>query len=179
MTSEAPGKPLERAGTVERRKHRRYPMMETGTLWFRGVPFVCTVVDVSADGAQVEASLAPLEHPSVELEVPKVGHFAGDFDRVEGSRMGIKFRSELLAEPRKANATPETPEQPSGRGPGRSRKLGLAGGPGFEPGLLGPEPRVLPLNYPPGGRLAAGPCENRNRPRPCQPERQSLLSLPG
>lgn len=25
----------------------------------------------------------------------------------------------------------------------------LAGGPGFEPGLLGPEPRVLPLNYPP------------------------------
>jgi hypothetical protein len=28
-------------------------------------------------------------------------------------------------------------------------KVGLAGGPGFEPGLLGPEPRVLPLNYPP------------------------------
>jgi hypothetical protein len=25
----------------------------------------------------------------------------------------------------------------------------LAGGPGFEPGLHGSEPRVLPLNYPP------------------------------
>lgn len=25
----------------------------------------------------------------------------------------------------------------------------VAGGPGFEPELLGPEPRVLPLNYPP------------------------------
>ena len=25
----------------------------------------------------------------------------------------------------------------------------MAGGPGFEPELLGPEPRVLPLNYPP------------------------------
>lgn len=25
----------------------------------------------------------------------------------------------------------------------------LAGRPGFEPRLLGPEPRVLPLNYPP------------------------------
>jgi hypothetical protein len=25
----------------------------------------------------------------------------------------------------------------------------LAGGLGFEPRLLGPEPRVLPLNYPP------------------------------
>jgi hypothetical protein len=28
-------------------------------------------------------------------------------------------------------------------------RAGLAGGPGFEPGLLGSEPRVLPLNYPP------------------------------
>lgn len=27
--------------------------------------------------------------------------------------------------------------------------LTLAGGPGFEPGLTGPEPAVLPLNYPP------------------------------
>lgn len=27
----------------------------------------------------------------------------------------------------------------------------LAGGPGFEPGLSGPEPEVLPLNYPPCG----------------------------
>ena len=25
----------------------------------------------------------------------------------------------------------------------------MAGGPGFEPGLPGPEPGVLPLNYPP------------------------------
>ena len=25
----------------------------------------------------------------------------------------------------------------------------MAGGPGFEPGLRGSEPRVLPLNYPP------------------------------
>lgn len=25
----------------------------------------------------------------------------------------------------------------------------MAGGPGFEPGLPGPEPEVLPLNYPP------------------------------
>ncbi len=110
MTSEAPGKPLKRADTVERRKHRRYPMVETGTLWFRGVPFVCTVVDVSADGAQVEASLSPLEHPSIELEVPKLGRFAGDIVRVEGSRLGIKFRSELPAVPRKAGTTPETPD---------------------------------------------------------------------
>ena len=110
MTSDAPGKPLERADSVERRKHRRYPMMETGTLWFRGVPFVCTVVDVSADGAQVEASLSPLEHPSIELEVPKLGRFTGDIVRVEGSRIGIKFHSGLPAEPRKASTTPETPE---------------------------------------------------------------------
>ena len=27
----------------------------------------------------------------------------------------------------------------------------MAGGPGFEPGLRGSEPRVLPLNYPPVG----------------------------
>jgi hypothetical protein len=33
----------------------------------------------------------------------------------------------------------------------RHRRRRLAGGPGFEPGLLGPEPRVLPLNYPPNG----------------------------
>ncbi len=110
MTSEAPGKPLERAGTVERRKHRRYPMMEMGTLWFRGVPFVCTVVDVSADGAQVEASLSPLEHPSIELEMPKLGRLAGDIVRVEGSRIGIKFHAELPAVPPKASTTAETPE---------------------------------------------------------------------
>ena len=103
-------KPLGRADTVERRKHRRYPVMETGTLWFRGVPFVCTVVDVSADGAQVEVSLSPLEHPSIELEVPKLGRFAGDIVRVEGSRIGIKFRSALPDAPRKASTTPETPE---------------------------------------------------------------------
>lgn len=29
------------------------------------------------------------------------------------------------------------------------RFCALAGGPGFEPGLTGPEPVVLPLNYPP------------------------------
>ncbi len=73
-------------------------------------PFVCTVVEISADGAQVEASLSPLEHPSVELEVPKVGRFAGDIVRVEGSRIGIKFRAELPAAPREASARPETPE---------------------------------------------------------------------
>lgn len=28
----------------------------------------------------------------------------------------------------------------------------LAGGPGFEPGLTGSEPVVLPLNYPPARR---------------------------
>lgn len=28
----------------------------------------------------------------------------------------------------------------------------MAGGPGFEPGLTGSEPVVLPLNYPPAGR---------------------------
>lgn len=46
-----------------------------------------------------------------------------------------------------------------GQRPGRPRedlwfqrdRGGMAGGPGFEPGLLGPEPRVLPLNYPPAG----------------------------
>ncbi len=27
------------------------------------------------------------------------------------------------------------------------KKTTMAGRPGFEPGLLGPEPRVLPLNY--------------------------------
>lgn len=29
----------------------------------------------------------------------------------------------------------------------------MAGGPGFEPGLPGPEPGVLPLNYPPSQTL--------------------------
>ena len=33
----------------------------------------------------------------------------------------------------------------------------LAGGPGFEPGLSGSEPLVLPLNYPPTACLARGP----------------------
>ncbi len=28
----------------------------------------------------------------------------------------------------------------------------VAGGPGFEPGPSGPEPEVLPLNYPPAGK---------------------------
>ena len=36
-----------------------------------------------------------------------------------------------------------------GRPGAAAARSGLAGGPGFEPGLLGPEPRVLPLNYPP------------------------------
>ena len=31
----------------------------------------------------------------------------------------------------------------------------MAGEPGFEPGLLGPEPSVLPLNYSPAAGLAA------------------------
>lgn len=31
----------------------------------------------------------------------------------------------------------------------REGMTGLAGGPGFEPGLSGSEPEVLPLNYPP------------------------------
>ena len=30
----------------------------------------------------------------------------------------------------------------------------MAGGPGFEPGLTGSEPVVLPLNYPPSGMPA-------------------------
>ncbi len=32
-------------------------------------------------------------------------------------------------------------------------RVWLAGGPGFEPGLSGSEPLVLPLNYPPVGPL--------------------------
>ena len=32
---------------------------------------------------------------------------------------------------------------------GGSLSITVAGGPGFEPGLSGPEPEVLPLNYPP------------------------------
>ena len=34
-----------------------------------------------------------------------------------------------------------------------NNKNSLAGGPGFEPGLSGSEPLVLPLNYPPVGPL--------------------------
>src|SRR5690606_10581766 len=43
----------------------------------------------------------------------------------------------------------------------------LAGGPGFEPGLLGSEPRVLPLNYPPSGPAAdcVGPYSETVPPR--------------
>src|SRR3546814_15507206 len=51
--------------------------------------------------------------------------------------------------------------------------MNLAGGPGFEPGLHGPEPRVLPLNYPPAarrseerrvGKECVSPCRSRWSP---------------
>ena len=60
----------------------------------------------------------------------------------------------------------------------------MAGGPGFEPGLLGPEPSVLPLNYPPAAgrgpsanactifRLAVG----RSILQPARPGRPGLPS---
>ena len=46
----------------------------------------------------------------------------------------------------------------------------MAGGPGFEPGLRGSEPRVLPLNYPPIGYI-----ENSETPYDGVYDNESLL----
>ncbi len=62
----------------------------------------------------------------------------------------------------------------------RSRPNGrLAGGPGFEPGLLGPEPRVLPLNYPPAGRAERAVIEVRKAPGASQAAAMPAPGPPG
>ena len=46
----------------------------------------------------------------------------------------------------------------------------VAGGPGFEPGPSGPEPEVLPLNYPPVGKWAGEECRKPRGAPPTAPD---------
>ena len=70
--------------------------------------------------------------------------------RDAGSRVGFLVRPTGLAA-----LSYEPPDDVAPAFIADAEFAGLAGGPGFEPGLLGPEPRVLPLNYPPRHGRAA------------------------
>ncbi len=79
----------------DRRKHPRYKSMETGTIWYRGIPFACTFHNLSVGGALIEADLSPPEGSRVEVKTAALGRVSAKIVRASNSEIGLKFEQEI------------------------------------------------------------------------------------
>ena len=115
MNSGRVPKASDRAGGGDCRKHRRYKSVETGRLWFRGIPFECTFQNISEGGVEIETDLGPLEGSLVELEASTLGRVSAEIVYVSGSRIGLKFKTEIAVTPQR-RFHPERPKRRQGPG---------------------------------------------------------------
>ena len=95
MESVKPPPPADGSSSEEQREHRRYERRESGTLWHQGVPFVFTLLNISAGGALVELSHAPRTGAHVELEVPSLGRVPAVVVHAADNQVGVRFEREI------------------------------------------------------------------------------------
>ena len=76
----------------ERRAEAREEVSETGTIWYQGLPFTCTLVNVSPGGAQVEAAFSPTSGADIVLEIPDRGRFESEVVHVADGLVGMRFK---------------------------------------------------------------------------------------
>ena len=74
-----------------RRGDKRYPFVETGTLWVRGEPFICSVANISASGALLEVGAAPPLGGQVLLQVSNWGRFEAEVVHGREDWLGLAF----------------------------------------------------------------------------------------
>jgi hypothetical protein len=76
----------------ERRHERRSDAAGDGTVWYRDVPFACTLLDISANGALVDmGNYGPAVGAEVALQLLALGRFTATVVRVEDGRVGLIF----------------------------------------------------------------------------------------
>ncbi len=81
----------------ERRDEKRYRLAECGNLWYRGRPFTCTVINISASGALIEVGVAPAVGQKVVLNGVHWGLFEAEIVHGSEDRLGIKFTADDMA----------------------------------------------------------------------------------
>lgn len=82
-------------GGRDRRRARRYAVNQPGTLRYAAGSVDCTVMNVSAGGALVEAGATVALQSEVNLIVPQWGRFAATVVRVARESLGLMFTADL------------------------------------------------------------------------------------
>ncbi len=91
----------------ERRGDVRYAIGESGALWHGELRSDCTVINLSATGALVEASDAPAVGETVELRIANWGQFPATVLYRQQTRLGLVFTSR---NPCESDATAPKPD---------------------------------------------------------------------
>ena len=82
-------------GGRDRRRARRYAVNQPGTLRHAAGSVDCTVRNVSAGGALVEAGTTVALQSEVNLVIPQWGRFAARVVRVTRESLGLMFTADL------------------------------------------------------------------------------------
>lgn len=80
-----------RSADGERRGDKRYSLAQSGTLWYGGEPFACSVINISAGGALLEVGVAPAVGQNVLLHVPDWGRFGAEVVHGIQDILGLAF----------------------------------------------------------------------------------------
>lgn len=78
----------------EKRRHRRHPVLYSGTLHQDSAPFDCVIKDISAGGAQLITERPVAEEQSFILDIDRAGLFTGRLVWRQDERVGIAFLHE-------------------------------------------------------------------------------------
>jgi hypothetical protein len=85
--------PIPFTKNPDRRRDMRFESHVRGTLWHRGLPLPCVLVNYSARGALVEIKgFVPPKGSEVMLALPERGRFLAEVVRIQDDCIGLAFR---------------------------------------------------------------------------------------
>ena len=82
---------------IERRRDERYEgLVESATIWFRGVPHDVPVLNISSRGTMVESDIVPRLGETVLVEFPECSRIHAFVRWSRDGRIGLNFGHEIL-----------------------------------------------------------------------------------
>jgi hypothetical protein len=85
------------AGTTERRSEERYEgLVDSATIWFRGIGHKVPVLNISSRGTMVESDIVPRLGETVLVEFPECSRIHAFVRWAREGRLGLNFGHEIV-----------------------------------------------------------------------------------
>jgi hypothetical protein len=79
---------------IERRRHKRVPLLHSATLHDGEQLIDCIIHDISVSGARLDVSQPPALPEALTLDIPEAGPLSGRIVWREGGQAGFEFLDE-------------------------------------------------------------------------------------